>query len=106
MQELFIKKREKRIEKMDKCPRYPKQWVLRCPPKNENEMNKIAMFSCNCFQVSKERYIFKEHSRIRLATIISTIFHTHAHLDLIVWLNSLWIQGLTLQYMYCKYALS
>jgi hypothetical protein len=25
---------------------------------------------------------------------------------LIVWLNSLWIQGLTLQYMYCKYALS
>ena len=28
------------------------------------------------------------------------------HRDLIVWLNSLWIQGLTLQYMHCKYALS
>jgi hypothetical protein len=36
---------------------------------------------------------------------ISTIFHTHAYLDLIVWLNSLWIHCLTLQYMNCKYAL-
>ena len=38
------KKREKkkRVEKkMDKCPRYVKQWVLRCPPKKE--MNKIAL---------------------------------------------------------------
>jgi hypothetical protein len=33
------KKREK-LKKMDKCPRYLKQWVLRCPP--EKEMNKIA----------------------------------------------------------------
>ena len=49
-----------------------------------------------------ERYVFKEHNRIRLATI----FRTHAHLDLIVWPNFLWIRGLTLQYMYCKYALS
>ena len=31
MQKLFIKKR-KSIEKMDKCPRYQKQWVLGCPP--------------------------------------------------------------------------
>ena len=31
------KTRKKEIEKkMDKCPRYLKQWVLRCPPeKNE-----------------------------------------------------------------------
>ena len=59
------------------------------------------------FPSFKKRYVFKEHSRIRLATIyIHQIFHTHAHLDLIVWLNSLWIQGLTLQYMHCKYALS
>ena len=38
------KKRKKRKdEKMDKCPRYLKQWVLRCPPeKEEEEMNKIA----------------------------------------------------------------
>ena len=44
MQKLFIKKeeRKKRVEKkMDKCPRYLKQWVLRCPPK-KREMNKIA----------------------------------------------------------------
>jgi len=39
-----IKKR-KSIEKMDKCPRYLKPWVLRCPPKKKRrkkEMNKIA----------------------------------------------------------------
>jgi hypothetical protein len=40
MQKLFIKKR---VEKIDKCPSYLKQWVLRCPPKNNNKkMNKIA----------------------------------------------------------------
>ena len=32
--------------------------------------------------------------------------HTHAHLNLIVWLNSLWIRCFTLQYMHCKYALA
>ena len=38
------KRKEKRDEKkMDKYPRYLKQWVLRCPPeKEEEEMNKIA----------------------------------------------------------------
>ena len=36
MQKLFIKKEEKRRdEKMDKCPRYLKQWVLRCPPEKK-----------------------------------------------------------------------
>ena len=29
------KKEEKRDEKMDKCPRYLKQWVLRCPPEKK-----------------------------------------------------------------------
>ena len=30
------KRKEKRDEKkMDKCTRYLKQWVLRCPPKKE-----------------------------------------------------------------------
>jgi hypothetical protein len=54
---------------MDKCPRYLKQWVLRCLPK-KREMNKIAhVFLQSCFQVLKERYVFKKHSRIRLATI-------------------------------------
>ena len=35
MEKFFIKKREKKLrkKKMDKCPRYLKQWVLRCPPK-------------------------------------------------------------------------
>ena len=38
------RKKKKSIEKMDKCPRYLKQWVLRCPPEEnrEREMNKIA----------------------------------------------------------------
>ena len=34
MQKLFKKKS---IEKLDKCPRYLKQWVLRCPPKKEKK---------------------------------------------------------------------
>jgi hypothetical protein len=38
------------------------------------------------FQVSRERYVFKEHSRIRLSTthISTSYIHTHAHLDLII----------------------
>jgi hypothetical protein len=60
MPKLFMKK-EERIEKMDKCPRYLKQWVLRCLPERKKEMNKIAhIFLQSCFQVLKERYIFKE----------------------------------------------
>jgi hypothetical protein len=54
------------------CPRYLKQWVLRCmlEKKKKKEMNKIAhVFLQSCFYVPKERYVFKEHSRIRLATI-------------------------------------
>ena len=37
-------KRKKRVEKKwtQKCPRYLKQWVLRCLPKKREEMNKIA----------------------------------------------------------------
>ena len=46
---------KKSIEKMDKCLRYLKQWVLRCPPKKK-KMNKIApVLLQNYFQVSKER---------------------------------------------------
>ena len=44
MQKLFIKK-ERVLKKMDKCLRYLKQWVLRCPPeknRTKKEMNKIA----------------------------------------------------------------
>jgi hypothetical protein len=39
-------KREIELKKMDKCPSYLKQWVLRCPHEKkrekEKEMNKIA----------------------------------------------------------------
>ena len=30
-------KRKKELKKMDKCPRYLKQWVLRCSPKKRDE---------------------------------------------------------------------
>jgi hypothetical protein len=71
-----------------------KKWVLRCLPKKREKKRKgwirWPMFSCKSFQVSKEKYVFKGHSRIRIATIYPSSLHTHAHLDLIVWLNSLW----------------
>jgi hypothetical protein len=32
------KEKKKRVEKkMDECPRYLKQWVLRCPPEKRDE---------------------------------------------------------------------
>ena len=38
MQKLFMKKRKKkRDEKMDKCLRYLKQWVLRYPPEKKRD---------------------------------------------------------------------
>jgi hypothetical protein len=46
MQKLFVEKKKERVlEKMDKCSKYLKQWVLRCLPekrRREKEMNKIA----------------------------------------------------------------
>ena len=78
MQKLFIKKKE--IRKNGQMSELLKQWVLRCPPeKKKKKMNKIApIFLQGCFQVSKERYVFKEHSRIRLAT--NYIQHTFIHM--------------------------
>ena len=84
MQKLFIKKEKKK--------RIGKKWTsvrdiknnghLDAHLKNEREMTKITyVLLQKCFQVSKERYVFKEQSRIRLAT---TYIHTHSHLDLIV----------------------
>ena len=87
IQKLFIKKRKRKKkswEKMDKCPRYLKQWVLRCPPENQ-ETNKIApVLLENYFQDSKERYVFREQSRIRLATIY--IHHLSTHMHILIWL--------------------
>ena len=49
--------------------------------KKEKKMNKIApVFLQKNFEVSKERYVFKEHSRIRLATIY--IHHTSIHMNI------------------------
>ena len=60
MQELFIKKEKKRVEKMDKCPRDLKQWVLRCPPKKEKkEMNKIAHVFLQIFLSFKREISFQ-----------------------------------------------
>ena len=53
--------------------------------KKRSKMNKIAhVFLQSCFQVSKDRYVFKEHSRIRLATIC--IHHISTHMHIMVWL--------------------
>jgi hypothetical protein len=60
------------------CSRYLEQWVLRCHPKKEKEMNKLApVLLQSYFQVSNERYVFKEYSRIRLAT--KYVHHIHPH---------------------------
>jgi hypothetical protein len=52
------------LKKIEKCLKYLEQWVLRCPPERKEkkkEMNKIAyVFLQSCFQVLKERYVFKE----------------------------------------------
>jgi hypothetical protein len=52
-----IHKKRKELKKIDKCPRYPKQWILRCPPEKREErekMNKIAyIFLQSCFQILK-----------------------------------------------------
>ena len=51
--------------------------------KRKKEMNKIAyVFLQKYLQVSKERYVFKEHSRIRLATIY--IHHTSTHMHILI----------------------
>ena len=49
----------------------------------------------------------RERDHTKGVSIPSTIIHTRAHLDLIVWFVFLFGSGfLTLQYMWCKYAFS
>ena len=56
---IYERKKEKVLKKMDKCPRYLKQWVLRCPPK-KCEMHKIGhVFLQKYFQVSNKRDMFQ-----------------------------------------------
>jgi hypothetical protein len=42
---------------MDKCPRYLKEWVLRCPPKKD--MNKIAPALYQVFPNFKREICFQ-----------------------------------------------
>ena len=70
---------------MDKCPRYLKRWVLRCPLEKK-EMNKIAPVLLQIVSKFQKRDKFSRSKvELGLATIyIHHIFHTHAYLDLIV----------------------
>ena len=84
MQKLFIKKRRKRkeLEKNGQVSEILKNNGYLDARLKNREMNKIAhVLLQKCFQVSKERYVFKKQSKIRLAT---SYINTRAHLDLIV----------------------
>jgi 23S rRNA maturation mini-RNase III len=83
MQKLFMKKEKKKrvLKKMDK---------LYFDARLKKEMmNKIAHFSCKVFFKFQKRGMFSRSIvELGLATIytyhVSTIFHTHSQLDLIV----------------------
>ena len=69
---------------MDMCPNYQNNGYLDDRPK-KRKMNKIIhVFLQSCFQVLKERYVFKEQSRIRLAT--KYIHHISTHMHILIWL--------------------
>jgi hypothetical protein len=52
------KKRKKSWEKMDKFPRYLKQWVLRCPPEKKKAINKITLALLQMFPSFKREICF------------------------------------------------
>jgi hypothetical protein len=89
---------------MNKCLRYLKQWVLRCPPeKKKREMNKMApVLSQKYFQVSRKRYVFKEQSRIKLAIIY--VHHTSTHTNT-SWFDCMTQLSLDLRFDFTIYAL-
>ena len=63
------RKKEKKVEKMTSVRDIKNNGYSDARLKKEEEMNKIAhIFLQSCFQVLNERYVFKEHSRNRLAT--------------------------------------
>jgi hypothetical protein len=69
--------------------------------KGKKKIEKIAMFSKG-FTKGERSYKRSFHPPFTIRYI-----YTHAHLDMIVWLVfPPWIRFLTLQYMWCKYALS
>ena len=88
MQKLFIKKRKKkkRWKKWTSVRDIENNGYLDAPvKKREKKMNKIAhVLLQSYFQFSKGRYVFKEHSRIKLAT--TYIHHTSTHMHILIWL--------------------
>ena len=65
-------------------PAWKKRWI------------RYPMFSCNCFQVLNERYVFEEHSKIRLAIIYIYhiyIHHTSIRMHILNWLYDLTLFG-------------
>ena len=84
MQKLFMKIRKKVLKKWTSVQDIENNGYSDARLKKE-KMNKIAhVFLQSCFQVSKERYVFKEQNRIRLATIY--IQHTSRHMHILIWL--------------------
>ena len=82
-------------------------WKKRRKEKRE-EMNRIAhVLLQGCFQIPTERYVFKEHSRIMLATIY--IHHIHPY-TCTFWFDCMTQLPLDLRFdftiLYCKYSLS
>ena len=73
------KKRKKQIEKkMDKCPRYLKQWVLRCAPKKIEQMNQIAPALQQMFPNFKGEICFQGAQQNQVSHH-TYIHHIHPH---------------------------
>jgi hypothetical protein len=78
--------------KNGQVPNYQNNGYSDARLKKKREMNKIDhIFLQSCFQISKEIYVFKEHSRIRLAT--KYIHHTSTHMHILIWLYDLTLFG-------------
>jgi hypothetical protein len=87
---------------MDKCPKYWKMGTQMLVWK-KREMNKIApILSQRYFQVSRERYVFKEQSRIRLATTYIHLIYPHTCTS---WFDCMTHFSLDLRFDFTIYAL-
>ena len=77
--EKIKKEIKKKLKKMDtKMSRILKTMGTKMPAMKKKR-KRDSPCSCKYFKFQKERDVFKEHSRIRLAT---KNIHTHAHLNL------------------------
>jgi hypothetical protein len=93
---------KKRGEKNGQVSEISKTIGTQMPTWKKREMNKIAhVLSQKLFQVSKERYVSKEHSSIRLATIY---IHIHPH-TCTSWFNCMTQLSLDLRFDFTIYVL-